>query len=134
MKQSEVTAAMTAWAVMIKNDSGTYPMFSVTFKDFDGKEVLARVEWHPPDEDNHVIHRGVTLYEPAVATVEGLDVSHFQRTIDWPEVSKTKVFTFIKATEGVSETDPLFATNWAASKAAGLLRSAYGFVHTGVAV
>ena len=27
--------------------------------------VLARVEWLPPDFQNAVVHRGVTLYEPA---------------------------------------------------------------------
>jgi hypothetical protein len=27
--------------------------------------VLARVEWHPPDFQNHAVHRGVTLYVPA---------------------------------------------------------------------
>jgi len=26
--------------------------------------VLARVEWHPPDFQNSVVHRGVALYEP----------------------------------------------------------------------
>jgi hypothetical protein len=26
--------------------------------------VLARVEWHPPDFQNSVIHRGATLYVP----------------------------------------------------------------------
>jgi hypothetical protein len=64
MQQSQVTAAMTTWAVAILNDPVTYPMFSTTTKTFGTLDVLARVEWHPPDFQNNVVHRGVTLYEP----------------------------------------------------------------------
>lgn len=65
MQQSQVTSDMTTWAVAILNDPVTYPMFSTTTKVFGVLTVLARVEWHPPDFQNSVIHRGVTLYEPA---------------------------------------------------------------------
>ena len=64
MQQSQVTSAMTAWAVMILDDPTTYPMFSTTTMAFGTLTVLARVEWHPPDFQNSAIHRGVTLYEP----------------------------------------------------------------------
>jgi hypothetical protein len=65
MQQSEVTPDMTAWAVAILDDPVTYPMFSTAMQTFGGLMVLARVEWHPPDFQNGVVHRGVTLYEPA---------------------------------------------------------------------
>jgi hypothetical protein len=65
MQQSQVTAAMTAWAVAILDDPTDYPMFSTTTKVFGTLTVLARVEWHPPDFQNSVVHRGVTLYEPS---------------------------------------------------------------------
>jgi hypothetical protein len=64
MPQADVTAAMTTWAVMILNDPAAYPMFSTTTMTFGGQLVLARVEWHPPDFQNSVVHRGVTLYIP----------------------------------------------------------------------
>jgi len=64
MQQAQVTAAMTTWAVMILNDPTDYPMFSTTTMTFGTQLVLARVEWHPPDFQNSVIHRGVTLYVP----------------------------------------------------------------------
>lgn len=64
MQQSQVTAAMTTWAVMILNDPSMYPLFSTATMTFGGQFVLARVEWHPPDFQNSVIHRGVTLYVP----------------------------------------------------------------------
>ena len=64
MMQSQVTADMTTWAVMILNDPITYPMFSTTTRVFGTLTVLARVEWHPPDFNNGAVHRGVTLYVP----------------------------------------------------------------------
>jgi hypothetical protein len=60
--QSDVTADMTDWAVDILHDGTTFPMFSTTTRTFDALDVLARVEWHPPDFQNSVVHRGVTLY------------------------------------------------------------------------
>jgi hypothetical protein len=65
MKQADVTTAMTDWAVAILHDPVTYPMWSTTTMQFPTLLVLARVEWHPPDFLNGVIHRGVTLYEPS---------------------------------------------------------------------
>lgn len=65
MQQADVTPDMTAWAVAILKDGTTYPMFSTTTQTFGTLDVLARVEWHPPDFQNSVVHRGVTLYEPA---------------------------------------------------------------------
>ena len=64
MMQSQVTSDMTTWAVTILNDPVMYPMFSTTTRTFPTLTVLARVEWHPPDFNNGVVHRGVTLYEP----------------------------------------------------------------------
>jgi len=65
MPQADVTAAMTDWAVAILHDPATYPMFATTTMSFPSQPapVLARVEWHPPDFQNGVVHRGVTLYE-----------------------------------------------------------------------
>jgi hypothetical protein len=64
MQQSQVTPAMTAWAVSILDDPTDYPMFSTTTMWFGSLDVLARVEWHPPDFNNEMVHRGVTLYVP----------------------------------------------------------------------
>jgi hypothetical protein len=64
MQQSQVTSAMTTWAVAILDDPTMYPMFSTTTMAFGALTVLARVEWHPPDFNNSAVHRGVTLYVP----------------------------------------------------------------------
>ncbi|MFY9820321.1 MAG: glycoside hydrolase family 25 protein [Thermoanaerobaculia bacterium] len=60
--------------------------------------------------------------------VQGIDVSHYQGTVDWQQVRAAGIrFAFAKATEGVTLADPEFAANWAGMKAAGLLRGAYHF-------
>jgi lysozyme len=60
--------------------------------------------------------------------VQGIDVSHYQGTVDWRQVKAVGIqFAFAKATEGVTLLDPEFATNWAGMKAAGILRGAYHF-------
>jgi len=64
MQQSQVTADMTTWAVDILHDPVTYPMFATTTQTFGTQFVLARVQWHPPDFQNSVVHRGVTLFVP----------------------------------------------------------------------
>jgi lysozyme len=64
--------------------------------------------------------------------VWGLDVSHYQGAVNWASVAKGGYrFAFLKATEGVSWTDPEFGTNWAGAKAAGLVRGAYHFYDPG---
>ncbi len=59
---------------------------------------------------------------------QGIDVSQDQNSVDWPSVQAAGyAFTFVKATDGETYVDPLFAQNWAGAKAAGLLRGAYHF-------
>lgn len=59
----------------------------------------------------------------------GIDVSHWQGTIDWSKVKADGVtFAFIKATQGTTFVDPKFNANAKSAKAAGLLIGAYHFV------
>ncbi|HEX3131758.1 MAG TPA: GH25 family lysozyme [Thermoanaerobaculia bacterium] len=58
----------------------------------------------------------------------GIDVSHFQGTVNWTEVAASGiVFAFAKATDGITYLDPQFSVNWPAMKNAGLVRGAYHF-------
>jgi lysozyme len=60
--------------------------------------------------------------------VQGIDVSHYQGTVDWQQVAQAgKAFAFAKATEGTTFVDPQFAANWSGIQAAGLVRGAYHF-------
>ncbi len=64
-------------------------------------------------------------------TLNGLDVSHYDGTVDWTKVAASgRVFAVAKATEGDTFVDPEFATNWAGMKKAGVIRSAYHFFHS----
>lgn len=60
--------------------------------------------------------------------LEGVDVSYHQGSIDWRAVAKSgRSFAFVRATDGLHFTDPLFRANWAGARAAGLVRGAYQF-------
>jgi len=66
-------------------------------------------------------------------SVKGMDVSHYDGTIDWPTAHAAGIdFAFAKATEGTTFTDPMFATNWAGMKSAGVVRGAYHFFHSNI--
>ncbi|HET6712813.1 MAG TPA: GH25 family lysozyme [Actinomycetota bacterium] len=61
-------------------------------------------------------------------TLPGIDVSHWQGTIDWQRVAeKGKRFAFLKATDGHDILDPTFFANRAGARANGLLVGAYHF-------
>ncbi len=61
-------------------------------------------------------------------TVEGLDVSSAQGTIDWGAVQGSgRVFAIIKATQGDYYTNAHWQAQWDGAGAAGLMRSAYHF-------
>jgi lysozyme len=65
-------------------------------------------------------------------SIQGIDVSHFQNTVDWHQVAQAgKQFAFIKATQGLTYVDPQLQTNWPGMKAAGLVRGAYHFYEPG---
>lgn len=72
---------------------------------------------------------------PVNFSIHGIDVSHHQSTIDWKAVAamedkRVKIgFSFIKATEGLSDMDARFRLNWFNAKQAGLYRGAYHFFH-----
>jgi len=68
------------------------------------------------------------LTASAVAYADGIDVSHWQGTVNWTEVDNGGVqFAFMKATDGTSYTDPQFSRNWSEAKSHGIYRGAYHF-------
>ena len=70
---------------------------------------------------------------PGQYQIHGIDVSKYQQNISWEAVKNMEVqniklgFAFIKATEGISNTDANFKRNWKKSKQAGIIRGAYHF-------
>ncbi len=64
----------------------------------------------------------------AATTVRGMDVSHYQGTVNWASnYSKGARFAYIKATEGTSYTDSQFNRNYTNSYNQGFIRGAYHF-------
>lgn len=56
----------------------------------------------------------------------GIDVSHYQGTINWSSVAAGGVqFAYMKTTDGTTYTDPTFAANYNGSYNAGIIRGAY---------
>lgn len=69
----------------------------------------------------------LTTVTPGPNHVEGIDVSHFQGAINWAsEKAKGRMFGVASVGDGTYQ-DPTFATNWAAMKAAGVIRGAYQY-------
>ena len=84
-----------------------------------------------------VAYAATGLFQPSTSPpptpptyLEGLDVSHYQGTINWPAVASTgRRFVVMKVTEGQTYVDPTYEANHAAARAAGLLVSAYHFAN-----
>ena len=68
-----------------------------------------------------------------MATVPGIDVSHWDGSIDWPKVRATgQRFIYTKATEANTYQDDTFKANWLGAKSVGILRGAYHFFRCNV--
>jgi lysozyme len=62
--------------------------------------------------------------------VQGVDVSGYNPGTDWSQVAASGIsFAFIKASEGITYTNPLFSNDWANSKLHNIYRGAYHFFH-----
>jgi len=69
---------------------------------------------------------------PGATTVEGIDVSYYQKTINWPQVKASGVqFAVTRISDGLNFPDSEFANNWAGIKSAGLIRGAYQYFEPG---
>lgn len=77
-----------------------------------------------------VLHKDIKI-NPIFAegyAVHGVDVSHYQGTIDWEVLSQQNLdFAFIKATEGSTHVDECFQDNWQAAEQTHLALGAYHF-------
>jgi len=65
---------------------------------------------------------------PPAGFLVGIDVSHWQGSVDWPTVHAAGVgFAYLKATEGTTFVDDAFAVNRANAAASGIPLGAYHF-------
>jgi hypothetical protein len=65
--------------------------------------------------------------------IRGIDVSHYQGAVNWPNLAATHRLSFgaAKCSEGLGFVDSQFKGNWAGMKAAGLRRIAYHYASPG---
>ncbi len=81
------------------------------------------VEYMQGTEDSKV----TTILKPSYTFI---DVSHWEGNINWNQVKQSGISaSYMKATEGVSYTDPTYAQYVQDASAAGLLVGAYHFAH-----
>jgi GH25 family lysozyme M1 (1,4-beta-N-acetylmuramidase) len=80
---------------------------------------------------SHSVAGATGLMQPATsANLPGIDVSHWQGTIDWKQVKNSGIaFAYAKASQGTTITDPMFATNVQGARAAGLPIGAYHYAN-----
>ncbi|MFF2141045.1 GH25 family lysozyme [Streptomyces sp. NPDC058193] len=65
---------------------------------------------------------------PLATQLPGIDVSHYQGTINWASVKAAGIkFAYIKATESTTYTDPQFSANYGNAHARSVIRGAYHF-------
>lgn len=70
---------------------------------------------------------------PSNFPIHGIDVSRYQKYIDWDEVKAMQVeniqinFAFIKATEGLGSVDMYYTRNWGKAQNARIVRGAYHY-------
>lgn len=70
---------------------------------------------------------------PVNYEIHGIDVSRYQKTINWKEVKEMQVndikigFAFIKATEGIGNIDEQFRRNWLKAEEQNIYKGAYHF-------
>lgn len=99
-----------------KKNSNKYWIVAITASVF--ATFLFRA-WIFPNQ----IPAAASMYE-----VFGVDVSKHSGKIDWEKLRADGVsFTYLKATEGVDYTDPLFSYNYSNARKTGMLVGAYHF-------
>jgi lysozyme len=94
---------------------------------------ISRAPYHP----NRFRYKGFGIVMPGNYAIHGIDVSHYQSTINWQDVTLMEFnhvkigFSFIKATEGADKVDENYIANWYEAKQLGMPVGAYHFFCAG---
>lgn len=98
-----------------------------------GALVLFLLQWIQSQKLKFVHYDAFGIDMPVAYSIHGIDVSRYQKKIAWQGVKEMRIediqlnFVFMKATEGVTLTDPSFAYNWRNAKKQEIARGAYHF-------
>ena len=75
-------------------------------------------------QETYQVHRKCVSNE----YIKGVDVSYYQKSIDWNIVKKSGIdFGFARVSDGTTKIDPKFVANWIDMKDSGIIRGAYQF-------
>jgi lysozyme len=86
----------------------------------------------PDDEATNVSQAITSRRCPNGPTVNGIDVSIYQHSVNWQAVKNSGIaFGIARISDGVNSLDSTFAGNWAAMKAVGLVRGSYQYFEPG---
>lgn len=97
--------------------------------------VLGLTAWYLLHRHEPVRYPNFGIEIPPGYATHGIDVSRYQRCIDWEAVGQMRdrgqriSFAIAKATEGTNKTDPCFSDNWKGMREQQLLRGAYLYFH-----
>jgi lysozyme len=89
--------------------------------------------WKDKPETTFRLYPDFGIELPSNYAIHGIDVSRYQKSINWPMVQQMKSrdvkigFAFMKATEGERLVDTQFGRNWRKSREADIPRGAYHF-------
>jgi lysozyme len=73
-----------------------------------------------------------TVCAQSGSTVEGIDVSVWQGTVDWAAVSGAGIkYAFVRVSHGTGTIDTQFPANWPGTRAHGIIRGAYQYFMPG---
>ena len=120
---ADATVSGSAWSADCPNSVSGSAWYAITT--INGVDASATYGSSP-------VYAPSGLFSPVTATgaarLEGVDVSRWQGSIDFEAVRASgRRFVIAKASEGVGYTDPKWATNKSAARAAGLALGAYHF-------
>lgn len=86
-----------------------------------------------PDTRQLRLDAGSHAVTPQATTLPGIDVSHYQGTINWGSVHSAGIqFAYIKDTEGTTYKDPAFNANYLNAYNSQVIRGAYHFARPDV--
>jgi len=86
---------------------------------------------HEPEEGPYSQGHGIVIC-PDGATLDGIDVSYWQGTVDWYAVANDGIdFAFVRVSDGLTYYDTEFQNNWAGTRNAGIVRGAYQYFRPG---
>jgi len=110
---------------MKNNIKFVYLYFLVLFVLFISGLIYVENKSNKDSDEDWTVH---TVCGESVDQIKGIDVSYYQRDIDWKTAKENGiVFGVARVSDGTHKIDPKFERNWDEMKKQGVIRGAYQF-------